>query len=208
MNGSHGIAQPVRRREDVRLLTGQGRFADDVSQQGQLYAAFVRSPVAHGIIRNVNLAAASAAAGVVDVFTGDDLAAAGIGHIVARWPKYQSAQIQSARPLHTPRPGLAQGKVRHVGEAVVMVVAETLGQARGAADLVTLEIDELPAAVTIADAIAPGAPEVWEDAPGNIGQVWHRGDRQAADDAFSKASHVSHLSLINNRIVATPMEPR
>ena len=208
MNGSHGIAQPVRRREDVRLLTGQGRFADDVSQQGQLYAAFVRSPVAHGIIRNVNLAAASAAAGVVDVFTGDDLAAAGIGHIVARWPKYQSAQIQSARPLHTPRPGLAQGKVRHVGEAVVMVVAETLGQARDAADLVTLEIDELPAAVTIADAIAPGAPEVWEDAPGNIGQVWHRGDRQAADDAFSKASHVSHLSLINNRIVATPMEPR
>ncbi len=208
MNANHGIAQPVRRREDVRLLTGKGRFADDVNHDGQVHAAFVRSPVAHGMIRSIDLEAARGALGVVAVYTGDDLAAAGVGHIVARWPRYQSAQIQSARPLHTPRPGLAQGKVRHVGEAVVMVVAETEAQARDAADMVVLDIEELPAAVTIADATATGAPLVWEAAPGNVGQEWHRGDREATDAAFAAAAHVTRLSLVNNRLVATPMEPR
>jgi len=208
MTEKHGIAQPVRRREDVRFLTGQGRFADDVGRDGQIHAAFVRSPVAHGTILNIDATSALAAHGVVAVFTGDDLAAAGVGHIVARWPKYQSAQIQSARPLHTPRPGLAQGKVRHVGEAVVLVLAQTQAQARDAADLVILDIAELPAAITIADAVAPDAPLVWEDAPGNIGQVWHRGDKDAADLAFAEAAHVSRLSLVNNRIVAAPLEPR
>jgi carbon-monoxide dehydrogenase large subunit len=208
MNGTHGIAQPVRRREDVRFLTGQGRFADDVSEAGQVHAAFVRSPIAHGNILSVGIEQATSAPGVIAIYTGDDLAAAGVGHIVARWPKYQSAQIQSARPLHTPRPGLAQGKVRHVGEVVVLVVAETLGQAQDAADLVTLDIEELPAAVTIADALKPGAPIVWDAAPGNIGLDWHRGDKAAADIAFSEAAHITRLSLINNRIVATPLEPR
>ena len=117
----------------------------------------MRSPVAHGTILNIDATSALAAHGVVAVFTGDDLAAAGVGHIVARWPKYQSAQIQSARPLHTPRPGLAQGKVRHVGEVVVLVLAQTQAQARDAADLVILDIAELPAAITIADAVAPDA---------------------------------------------------
>ncbi len=208
MLGKHGIAQPVRRREDVRFLTGKGRFSDDVRCDSQVYAAFVRSPVAHGTIVGIDVATAAAAPGVVAVFDGDDLAEAGVGHIVARWPKYQSAQIQSARPLHTPRPGLAQGKVRHVGEAVVLVLAETLAQARDAADMVVLEIEELPAAVTIADAVAPGAPIVWDDAPGNIGLVWHRGDKEAANVAFAEASHVSQLSLVNNRLVAAPLEPR
>jgi carbon-monoxide dehydrogenase large subunit len=204
----HGIAGSARRREDVRFLTGQGRFADDVTRDGQVYAAFVRSPVAHGTIVSINMDAATRAPGVVAVFNGDDLAAAGVGHIVARWPKYQSAQIQSARPLHTPRPGLAQGKVRHVGEVVVLVLATTLAQARDAADLVVLDIAELPAAVTIADAVTPGAPIVWDDAPGNIGLVWHRGDTNAANVAFAEAAHVSYLSLVNNRLVAAPLEPR
>ncbi len=208
MNANHGIAQPVRRREDVRLLTGTGRFADDVNRDGQAHAAFVRSPVAHGNIRFIDIEAARRAPGVVAVYTGTDLAEAGVGHIVARWPRYQSAQIQSARPLYTPRPGLAQGVVRHVGEAVVLVIAETEAQARDAADLVTLDIEELPAAVTIADATAPGAPLVWEAAPGNVGQEWHRGDREATDAAFAAAAHVTRLSLVNNRLVATPMEPR
>ncbi|MEL0144985.1 MAG: xanthine dehydrogenase family protein molybdopterin-binding subunit, partial [Alphaproteobacteria bacterium] len=208
MNANHGIAQPVRRREDVRLLTGTGRFADDVNRDGQAHAAFVRSPVAHGNIRLIDIEAARRAPGVVAVYTGTDLAEAGVGHIVARWPRYQSAQIQSARPLYTPRPGLAQGVVRHVGEAVALVIAETEAQARDAADLVTLDIEELPAAVTIADATAPGAPLVWEAAPGNVGQEWHRGDREATDAAFAAAAHVTRLSLVNNRLVATPMEPR
>lgn len=208
MSGTHGIAQPVRRREDVRLLTGRGRFADDVNRDGQGYASFVRSPVAHGIIRGIDTDAASKAPGVIAIFVGDDLAAAGVGHIVARWPRYQSAQIQSDPPLHTPRPGLAQDRVRHVGEAVVLVVAETRAQADDAADLIDLDIEALPAAVTIADALAPGAPTVWDDAPGNIGQVWHRGDTAAADRAFAEAAHVTRLALANNRLAANPMEPR
>jgi carbon-monoxide dehydrogenase large subunit len=208
MSGIHGIAQPVRRREDVRLLTGKGRFADDVNQDGQAFASFVRSPVAHGIIRGIDMDEAAKAPGMIAVFAGDDLAAAGVGHIVARWPKYQSAQIQSDPPLHTPRPGLAQGRVRHVGEAVVLVVAETRAQADDAAALVELDIEELPAVVSIADALAPGAPTVWNDAPGNIGQVWHRGDKAGADAAFSQAAHVTRLSLVNNRLAANPMEPR
>lgn len=207
MAATHGIAQPVRRREDVRLLTGRGRFADDVNVDGQAHAAFVRSPVAHGEIRGIDLAAAAAAPGVIGVFRGEDLAAAGVGHIVARWARYQAAQISSP-PLHTPRPGLARGKVRHVGEAVVMVVAETRAQAEDAAARVELDIVELPAAVTLADALAPGAPTVWDDAPGNIGQVWHKGDREAADAAFAAAAHVTRLSLVNNRLLANPMEPR
>jgi carbon-monoxide dehydrogenase large subunit len=141
------------------------------------------------------------------VFTGADLDAAGVGHIVARWARYQAAQIATP-PLHTPRPGLAQGKVRHVGEAVVMVVAETRAQAEDAAALVELDIAERPAAVTLADALAPGAPTVWDDAPGNIGQVWHKGDREAADAAFAAAAHVTRLTLVNNRLLANPMEPR
>ncbi|MEK9965423.1 MAG: xanthine dehydrogenase family protein molybdopterin-binding subunit [Rhodospirillaceae bacterium] len=208
MSSTHGIAQPVRRREDVRLLTGRGRFADDVNQDGQAHAAFVRSPVAHGVIREIDVAAASAASGVIGVFVGDDLTAAGVGHIVARWPRYQSAQIQSARPLYTPRPGLAEGKVRHVGETVAMVVAETRDQAEDAAALIELDIEELPAVTSLADALAPGAPVVWDDAPGNIGQVWHRGEKEAADAAFAEAAHVTQLSLVNNRLLANPMEPR
>ncbi|MBT5944265.1 MAG: xanthine dehydrogenase family protein molybdopterin-binding subunit [Rhodospirillaceae bacterium] len=208
MSGTHGIAQPVRRREDVRLLTGAGRFADDVNRDGQAYASFVRSPVAHGTIRGIDMDAASKVPGVIAVFAGDDLAAAGVGHIVARWPKYQSAQIQSDPPLHTPRPGLAQGKVRHVGEAVVLVVAETRAQADDGAAMVELDIEEHPAAVSITDALAPGAPTVWDDAPGNIGQVWHRGDREGADAAFADAAHVTRLSLVNTRLAANPMEPR
>jgi carbon-monoxide dehydrogenase large subunit len=207
MAGNHGIAQPVRRREDARLLTGRGRFADDVNADGQAHAAFVRSPVAHGDIRGIDTSAAETMPGVIGVFTGADLADAGVGHIVARFARYQAAQIQTP-PLHTPRPGLAQGKVRHVGEAVVMVVAETRAQAEDAADRVELDIAELPAAVTLADALAPGAPTVWDDAPGNIGQVWQKGDKEAADKAFADAAHVTRLTLANNRLLANPMEPR
>ena len=208
MNSSHGIAQPVRRHEDVRLLTGRGRFADDVNASGQAHAVFVRSPVAHGVISRVEVEAAATAPGVAGVFTGDNLTSAGVGHIVARWPRYQSAQIQSTRPLHTPRPGLAEGKVRHVGEPVAMVIAETRAQAEDAAALIKLDIDELPAVTCLVDALASGAPIVWDDAPGNIGQVWHRGEKDAAAVAFAEAAHITQLSLINNRLLANPMEPR
>ena len=117
-------------------------------------------------------------------------------------------KARPAGPLHTPRPGLAEGKVRHVGETVAMVIAETRDQAEDAATLIELDIEELPAVTSLADALAPGAPVVWDDAPGNIGQVWHRGEKEAADAAFAEAAHVTRLSLVNNRLLANPIEPR
>jgi carbon-monoxide dehydrogenase large subunit len=208
MVDKYGIAQPVRRREDVRFLTGRGTYADDVNHAGQAYASFVRSSVAHGVIRAINTDTAGRVPGVIGVYTGEDLSAAGLGHIVARWPRYAQVLVQSDPPLHTPRPGLAQGRVRHVGEPVAMVVAETRDQADEAADLIEVDIEPLPAAATIAEATAPGAKIIWDDAPGNIGGVWHKGDKAAADAAFDTAAHVTRLSLVNNRLVANPLEVR
>ena len=200
-----GIAQPVRRREDVRFLTGRGTYADDVNRDGQTYAAFVRSPVAHGIVRSVDTSAASTSPGVLGVFTGADLQAAGVGHIVAR---AALAGVEMEPPLHTPRPGLAGEKVRHVGEPVALVVAESRDQAEDAATLVDVDIEALPAAAEITDALAPGAPVVWDTAPDNLGGLWNNAAKAEGDAAFAAAAHVTRLALANNRLVANPMEAR
>ena len=201
----YGISQPVRRREDIRFLTGRGIYADDVNAAGQLHAAFVRSPVAHGVIRAIDATAARTAPGVAAVFTGEDLRAAGLKGIVAR---PLAGRVDMAPPLHTPRPGLAQDVVRHVGEPAAVVIAETRALAEDAATLVKLDIAERPAVTRIADALKPGAPAVWDIAPDNLGNVWRLGDRAAADAAFAKAAHVTRLKLYNNRILANPLEPR
>ena len=200
-----GISQPVRRREDVRFLTGRGTYADDVNLDGQAYAAFTRSPVAHGIIRDVDTNAAAASPGVLAVFTGTDLQAAQVGHIVLRGP---FPDVKMDPPVHTPRPGLAESKVRHVGEPVALVIAQSRAQAEDAADLIELNIEHLPAATEITDAIAPGAAIVWDDAPGNFGGTWTNGAKEAADKAFAEAAHVTRLELANNRVVGNPMEVR
>jgi carbon-monoxide dehydrogenase large subunit len=205
MSERYGISQPVRRREDLRFLTGRGTFADDCNMPGQAYASFVRSPVAHGALRGIDADAACAAPGVLAVFTGADLKAAGLKGIVAR---PLSGRVDMDPPLHTPRPGLAQDVVRHVGEPVAVVVAETRAQADDAAALIALDIAERPAVTKIADAAAPGAPSVWDHAPDNVGNVWHLGDTAACDAAFAKAAHVTKLALHNNRILANPIEPR
>jgi carbon-monoxide dehydrogenase large subunit len=205
MSEKYGISQPVRRREDIRLLTGRGTFADDVNAPGQVHAAFVRSPVAHGAVRRIDIDAALLSPGVIAVFTGEDLRAAGLKGIVAR---PLAGRVDMAAPLHTPRPGLAQDVVRHVGEPVAVVIAETRAQADDAAALVAMDIEERPAATRIADALAPGAPAVWDTAPDNIGNVWHLGDSAAADAAFAAAAHVARLDLVNNRVLANPIEVR
>ena len=205
MSERHGISQPVRRREDLRFLTGRGTFADDVNLPGQTYASFVRSPVAHGVLRGIDSAAARRAPGVLAVYTGEDLRNAGIRGIHAR---PLSGRVDMEPPLHTPRPGLAQDVVRHVGEPVAVVIAATRAQADDAAVLVVPDIEALPAAVRIADAMAPDAPLVWDNAPGNIGNVFRLGDTAAADAAFARAAHVTRLALYNNRILANPIEPR
>lgn len=206
MSGTFGISQPVRRREDIRFLTGRGTFADDAPNKGFLHAAFLRSPLAHGQIVSIDTSPASRAPGVAGVFTGEDLVKAGLGGIDARPPL---AGVQMDPPIPTPRPGLASEVVRHVGEPIAVVVAATRAQAEDALELIALELKELPAVIEISDAVADGAPAVWPvTAPDNIGVRWHDGDSEAADRAFAKAAHVTHIKLRNNRVVVNPMEVR
>ncbi len=198
------IARPVRRREDARLLTGRGTYADDIDLPGQAHAAFVRSPYAHGMVRGIDLDAARVAPGVLGLFTAADLAAAGIGPI----PYLPMPNFPMPTPTDAPRPALAGGRVRHVGEPVALVVAESPAQAQDAAELVGLDIDPLPAVTDTAAAVRPRAPAVWEAAPDNIGLTWHGGDAAAAEAAFARAAHVTRVRLVNNRVVANPIEPR
>src|SRR4051794_19796254 len=196
------IAKPTRRREDGRFLTGRGTYADDIDLPGQAHAAFVRSPYAHGVIRGIDLEAARAAPGVLGLYTAADLQAAGIGPI----PYLPMPKFPLVTQIDAPRPVLATNRVRHVGEPVVLVVAESLAEAQDAAELVGLDIDPLPAVTDTAAAVQPDAPAVWDEAPGNVGLTWHGGDKAAADAAFSRAAHITRVRLINNRVVANPIE--
>jgi len=203
MTEKFGISQPVRRREDARFVTGRGRFSDDVNKPGQAHAHFLRADQAHGIIRAIDVGPATRMPGVLGVFTGEDLRAAGLGGI-----PYLPLQGFKVEPVDTPRPGLAQDRVRYVGEPVALVVAETVAQAKDAAEAIVVDIAPLPAVTDISRAIAAGAPQLWPDAPGNISPSWQSGDRAPIDQAFQDAAHVVSLRLINNRVVANPIEPR
>ncbi len=194
----------ICRREDLRFVKGQGTYTDDVVADGQVYAYFVRSAHAHGVIRSVDVAPARCMPGVVGVFTGHDLDAAGIGGI----PFLRIPGIATDDPVETPRPALALKRVRYVGEQIALVVAETRAQAIDAADQVQIEIEPLPAVTTIEAAMMPGAPRLWPAAPSNIVLTWECGDRAQIDAAFASAAHVTKLRLVNNRVVANAMEPR
>jgi carbon-monoxide dehydrogenase large subunit len=198
-----GISQPVRRREDARFVTGHGRYSDDVNVPGQAHAAFTRSDHAHGEIRAIDVSAAASAPGVLGVFTGEDLRRAGVGFI-----PYLHLAGFDLQPVDTPRPGLAQGRVRYVGEPMALVVAETPLQAQEAAEAIVADIEPLPAVADIERAIAPGAPILWEEAPGNISLSWQSGDPAAIDQAIADAAHVTRLRLHNTRVVPNPIEPR
>uniref|UniRef100_UPI003D71A19F xanthine dehydrogenase family protein molybdopterin-binding subunit n=1 Tax=Azospirillum sp. TaxID=34012 RepID=UPI003D71A19F len=200
-----GIGQAVPRTEDARLLTGGGRYTDDVSLPGQTHAVFVRSPHAHAAIRGIDADEARALPGVLGVFTVDDLDADGVGPIRCQSPLKNRDGSHYKAPQ---RPALARGRVRHVGDAVAVVVAETLDAARDAAELVMVDYDELPAVTDTAGALEPGQPQVWDEAPGNLCFDWETGDEAAADAAFAKADRVVSLDLVNNRVVASPMEGR
>ena len=203
--GEFGIGQPIRRKEDVRLLTGKGRYADDVNVDGQLWAAFLRSPHAHARIVSIDASDAQAAPGVVAVFTGADLTADGIGTLGCE------AAIQSldGRPMfRTARPALATGRVRFVGEAVAMVVAATLNQARDASERIAVEYEEMPAAVAADRALAPDAPLVWPENGSNLAVHWENEDDGRWEAARKAAHSVVSVALVNNRVVGSPMEPR
>ncbi|HEX7074283.1 MAG TPA: xanthine dehydrogenase family protein molybdopterin-binding subunit, partial [Hyphomicrobiaceae bacterium] len=202
---STGIGAPVRRREDFRFITGHGNYVDDISRPGQAYAVFVRSPHAHAKINNIDTSAARQAPGVLGVFTGKDLAADKIGGLICGWMIHS----KDGSPMKVgPHPALALEKVRYVGDHVAVVIAETLNQARDAAELVAVDYEELPAVVDVATAQNPGQPQIHAEAPNNTVFEWHLGDKTAVEAAFAQAAHVTKLNLINNRLIPNAVEPR
>ena len=199
------IGQPVPRSEDPVLLRGEGHYADDVSLPGQAHAVMMRSGHAHGVIVGIDTRAARGMPGVLGVYTATDLEAAGIGPL----PPRQVMHNRDGTPMLSPvRYALATDKVRHVGEAIGAVVAETLAQAKDAAEAVQAEIEPLPAVTTPSAAAAPGSPLLYDDVPGNVGLDFHFGDSDKVDAAFARAAHVTRLQLRNNRIIVNAMEPR
>ncbi|MBS28041.1 MAG: carbon monoxide dehydrogenase, partial [Alphaproteobacteria bacterium] len=203
-SGQFGISQHVTRREDARLVTGSGNYTDDTSMEDQAYAAFLRSPVGHADITGIDISAAAAAPGVIGVFTGEDLKAAGLGPI----PNVTPFLNRDGSPiLKTERPAVAVGRVRHVGEIIAVVVAESTAQAQDAVDLIDLNLDTLPAVVDVLEA-ENNEVEIWDTVPGNVALDFQIGDEARAQRAIDGAAHVVKLSLSTNRLVAATMEPR
>jgi aerobic carbon-monoxide dehydrogenase large subunit len=200
-----GIGQSVRRTEDQRLITGTGCYTDDISLPRQTYASFVRSPHAHAKLVSIDTKAALAAPGVVGIVTGADLQKAGIGPIPCMVPLKNRDGSDMPIPERT---AIATDRVRFVGDIVAMVVAESHAQAKDAAELVEVAYEELPAVIGTMAALEPGAPQVWDFAKNNVAFDWTLGDEAPVRAAFARADKVATVELINNRVVATSLEPR
>ncbi len=196
-----GKSQPVRRLEDTRFLTGQGRYIDDIAPDGALVAVFLRSQVAHGRLAPVDLSDVREMPGVVGAFAAEDLAEMGIdyvmrGEVVANRDGSTGADV--ARPL------LAHGKVRFVGEAIAVIVAETREQAKDAIEMLYAETDDLPAKTDF----EPGGETIHEEAPDNVAFDWGVGDHDAVAKVFEGAAHVVKTHVVDSRVIANSMEPR
>ena len=208
-----GIGQPVRRREDPRFLTGLGTYTDDINLPNQAFAQVLRSPYPHAEIRAADTNAAKAAPGVLAVLTGADVEADGIGDMPCMSKAFDPTgemrdYVLGPGAKIPSRPVLAKGRVRYVGDAVALVIAEALDQARDAAELIEVSYEPLPAVGGAADAMDDGAPRIWENWPSNIAFEWHNGDREAVDAALKAAARVVVVDLVNNRVNANPIEPR
>lgn len=200
-----GSGQHAIRSEDAPLVTGQGKFTDDVAVPGQTYAAFVRSTVAHALIRKVDVTSAMRMQGVVAAITGRDLAADNIGSI----PPVASFNGRDGKPMFRAKmPVLAAERVRYVGEAIACVIAETAHQAQDAAEAVEAQFEHLTAASDVERALAKDAPAIWPGAPGNIALDWEDGNAAAVDAAFARAAHIERVKLIDTRLAPSAMEPR
>ena len=200
-----GVGAPIRRKEDHRFITGKGNYTDDINRPGQTYAVFVRSPHAHAKIRKIDTKAAKALPGVVGILTGADLAADKVGGLICGWMIHNKDGSPMSAGAH---PALAEGKVRYVGDHVAVVIAESLAQARDAAEKVVVDYEVLPAVVDLATATAKGVGAIHDVAPNNVVFDWHLGDKAATEAAFKKAKHITKLDLANNRLVPNAMEPR
>ena len=203
--GQFGFGQSVRRVEDARLVTGRGRYTDDMTLGRQAYAVFVRSPHAHARIGTIDVADAQNAPGVLAVLTGADVVADDLGTVPCLVPLKNR---DGSRMVAPPRPLMAYEAVKHVGDAVAMVIAESQAEAQDAAELVSVAYEMLPAIASTGGALAEGAATVWPEAKNNLCFDWDAGDRAAVDAAFGRAAHVTRVDLINNRIVVNSMEPR
>ena len=201
----NGIGAAVRRKEDGRFLTGRGNYTDDINRPGQTYASLVRSPEAHASISGIDTAGAASAPGVVAVFTGTDMAADEIGGLPCGWQIHSKDGSPMVEPPHPP---LAVERVRHVGDVVAVVIAETKAAAKAAAALVDVDYESLPSAASLEQAVAEGAPKVWEDAPANVCFDWEIGDKAATEAAFEGADQVVALDIVNNRLIPNAIEPR
>src|SRR5690242_17827776 len=200
-----GIGAAVRRKEDIRFITGKGQYTDDVVRPGETRAVFVRSPHAHAKIGRIDTSEAAKMPGVVAVLTGADLANDKIGNLICGWIFHSKDGSPMKMAAH---PALANGKVNHVGDAVAVVIAESKGQARDAADKVKVDYEVLPAVADPAHAQDKGAPQIHADVPNNTIYQWHLGDQKAVEAAFAQAKHVTRLNLVNNRLVPNAIEPR
>ena len=205
MTTRFGLAQPVRRVEDPRLLKGDGRYTDDISLPGMLAGVVLRSPHAAATITAIDTAAAAALPGVRAIYTAADYKADGIGTLPCATPVTNRDGSDMASPPH---PVLADGAVRHVGDPVAFIVADTAKQARDAADAIVVEYDILPSCTDLATATDPGQPQVWPAAANNTVFDWEIGDKAATDAAFARAAHVTRLTVVNNRIVVASLEAR
>jgi carbon-monoxide dehydrogenase large subunit len=198
-----GIGAAVRRKEDQRFVTGRGHYTDDVNRPGQCHAYFLRSPHAHATLKSIDHNAAAAMPGVLAVLTGAELAADKIGNLICGWmiTSKDGSQMKMA-----PHPAIAHGKANYVGDAVAVVVAETLAQAKDAAEKIKIDYEILPAVTD--PAAAQGAPQIHEVAPRNTIYQWHLGDPTAVEAAFKAAARVTRLDFVNNRLVPNAIEPR
>jgi carbon-monoxide dehydrogenase large subunit len=198
-----GIGQPVPRSEDPMLVRGEGCYTDDVKLAGEAYAVMVRSRVPHGVIKSIDTSAARKMPGVLGAYTGADLAGYGTLKCIVPFKNRDGTPMKQP-----PRPALPTDKVRFVGDPIAFVVAETLLQAKDAAEAVEVEIESLPAVIRPEDAARPGAPLIHDEAPGNVALDYHYGDTEQVAAAFANAAHVTRLELVNSRVVVNAMEPR
>jgi carbon-monoxide dehydrogenase large subunit len=203
--GIEGIGARVTRKEDRRFITGKGRYVDDVKVYGATHAHFVRSPHAHARIKSVDIAAAAKMPGVVAVLTGREIVDDKVGNLICGWMIHSKDGTPMKMGAY---PAMAPETVRYVGQAVAVVIAETKNQARDAAEAVAVVYEELPAVVNVKAAIAPGAPQLHPEAPGNVVYDWSLGDEAAVNDAFGRAANIVKLDLVNNRLAPNAMEPR
>ena len=198
-----GVGQSVKRVEDVRLVSGRGNYASDAVDKAELKAFFLRSPYGHAKFRIDDIEAARAAPGVRAVYVASDFAALGGLPCLAPLPNADGSQT----PLK-PYPVMAADEAHHVGDIIAIAVADTALQARDAAELMSVTWEELPAAIDMEEAIRPGAPLVFNGAPGNIAYDNHIGDKQKTEAAFAGAAHTVRIKIVNSRVVANYMEPR